>query len=280
MNAPALPPGIARGAHAKHRADEKWAELIRETVRQWDRRQAGLTAAQKRASLEHVLGAFGRDGDRLHTKLSALLRNWRERGEDSFLPGGGPPAEADPERDPGVSMRGLVAQTLDYAVVDRLGHSPGLQEEARELATLARRAVRRADFDDLGARFKRFFLRLELASEDIGELLRGLLGLLRLLTDNVAELVGADRWMKGQVAAVQALLAEPLGRDMLREAERGLRELVFKQGTRKVSLNQAETALKDMITVFVDRRISQAHDRLRATHRSHRRPRATGWPGA
>jgi diguanylate cyclase len=182
-------------------------------------------------------------------KLAPTPQNYSELyGE---LSGGEP--DPGPQPDPAMAMRELVAKTLDYAVTERLGHSPVLREEARELALLARKAVRSGDIEDLDARFRRFFLRLELASEDIGELLRGLLGLLRLLADNVAELVGDDRWMKGQVAAVQALLAEPLGRDMLRGAERGFRELVFKQGTRKVSLNQAKTALKDMVTIFVDR---------------------------
>lgn len=156
-------------------------------------------------------------------------------------------------RDPEQAMREALAQTLEYAVVGRLGHAPALQEEARELAALARRAPSRAEPNELSAKLKRFFLRLELAGEDLDELLRGLLGLLRLLTDNVAELVGDERWMKGQVGAVQALLAEPLGKDMLREAERGFRELVIKQGSRKASLDQTKTALKHMLAVFVDR---------------------------
>jgi diguanylate cyclase len=239
-----------------------WPELIRETLRQWDRRQAGLTTAKKRESIEHVLGAFGGDADRLHDKLSGLVRGWRERGEDASTieaPPAKPQAKAQAQaqveagRDPEHAMREVLAQTLEYAVVGRLGHAPALQEEARELAAFARRPLRGAELNELSAKLKRFFLRIELAGEDINELLRGLLGLLRLLTDNVGELVGDDRWMKGQVSAVQALLAEPLGKDMLREAERGFRDLVIKQGSRKASLDQTKSALKDMVAVFVDR---------------------------
>lgn len=245
------------GAKPERRRHVPWAELIRETLHQWERRQAGLTTAKKRESIEHVLGAFGGDGDRLHGKLSGLVRGWRERGEDASTIEAPPPAQAKAQaeagRDPEHAMREVVAQTLEHAVVGRLGHAPALQEEARELAAFARRPLRRAELGELSTKLKRFFLRLELAGEDINELLRGLLGLLRLLIDNVAELVGEDRWMKGQVSAVQALLARPLGKDMLRDAERGFRDLVIKQGSRKASLDQTKSALKDMVAVFVDR---------------------------
>jgi diguanylate cyclase len=247
----------SQGAARRPAHGAAWSELIRETLHQWDRRQAGLTTAKKRESIEHVLGAFGNDADRLHDKLSGLVRGWRKRGEDTSTIEAAPakahaPAQAQEgaDRDAESGMREMVAQTLEYAVVGRLGHAPALQEEARKLAALARSAPR---LSELSAKLKRFFLRIELAGEDINELMRGLLGLLRLLTDNVAELVGDDRWMKGQVGAVQALLAEPLDKDMLRQAERGLRDLVINQGSRKSSLDQTKNALKDMVAVFVDR---------------------------
>ncbi|MBI3376531.1 MAG: GGDEF domain-containing protein [Betaproteobacteria bacterium] len=265
---------LHRAVPAARARSAAWPELIRETLRQWDRRQAGLTVAKKRENLEHILGAFGADGERLHDKLSGLVRSWRERSDEpafdaengppqlgpnlrpnaaSGFPAASAPPAATAVADTGPGLRQQVAQTLEYAVVARLGYTPVLQEEARELAAMARRAASAAEIEDFGARLKRFFLRLELAGEDIGELFRGLLGLLRLLTDNLADLVGDDRWMKGQVATVQALLAEPLGTEMLRQAERGFRDLVMKQGTRKVGLDQAKAALKDMVSMFVDR---------------------------
>ncbi|MGQ0509159.1 MAG: diguanylate cyclase [Betaproteobacteria bacterium] len=240
------------GAKATQRGHAPWAELVREILRQWDRRQAGLTVARKRDSLEHVLGAFGADNDRLHERLSGLVRGWRERGEDAAAVGDSV-AFTPAGHDPGLAMREAMAQTLEYAVIGRLGHAPALQEEATELAAQARRVQRRAELLELGGRLKRFFLRLELAGEDINDLLRGLLGLLRLLTDNVGELVSEDRWMRGQVSAVQALLAEPLGKDMLRQAERGFRDLAIRQSNRKAVLDQTKSALKDMVAMFVDR---------------------------
>lgn len=244
------------GARIDRGGQARWAELIRDLMRQWERHQAGLTTARKRTAVHGLLDAYGAENERLYAKLAALVRGWRERGDDGALvePLHGRAHGATASgRDPGGAMREALAQTLEYAVIGRLGHAPALQEEATELAALARRTERRAELVELGDKLKRFFLRLELAGEDLNELLRGLLGLLRLLTDNVGELVGEDRWMKGQVSAVQALLAAPLGKDMLRQAERGFRDLAIKQSNRKASLDQTKAALKDMVAMFVDR---------------------------
>jgi diguanylate cyclase len=252
--ATAVRAALAQGPSPDGRRAAAWAQLVRDTLRQWDRRQAGLTTARKRESIEHVLGASGTDLDRLQAKLAGLVRSWSERGEEAAMLEASPAdALAAPGPRPDSAMQEALARTLEYAVAARLGHAPALQDEARELAALARRTLRRAELNELLAKLKRFFLRIELAGDDINELLRGLLGLLRLLTDNVAELVGEDRWVRGQVSAVRAVLAEPLGRGMLREAERGFRELVIKQGTRRASLEQTKAALKDMVAVFVDR---------------------------
>ncbi len=254
--------GIARGNGAA--PGPSWPDLIREILKQWERRQSGITQARKRENLEHVLTAFGADADKLHAKLASLLRAWRERSEDAspaLAEGGGARAPdalpaaalAAPEQQLLQTARELVAQTLEYCVIARLGHSPALQEDARELAARARAAAGAPELAKLGAAMKQFFLRVELAGEDIGEMQRGLFRLLRLLTDNVAELVSDDRWMKGQVETVQALLSQPLDPNLLRRAEKEFRELVFKQGTRKTSLTQTKTALKDMVSLFVDR---------------------------
>jgi len=241
-----------------------WAECVRTLLRQWERRLEGITQARKRESLEHVLGAYAGESHKLHARLTGLVGAWSVRPDAPARVDSGAGAveatravvlAAAPAESTGmlVSARELVAQTIEYAVVARLGHSPQLQDDARNLALRARACANAGELEGFAGRLRQYFLRLELAGEDIDELLRGLLGLLRLLTDNVADLVGEDRWVAGQVAVVQALLAEPLGREQLREAERGFRELIFKQSTRKIGLDQAKVALKDMVSLFVDR---------------------------
>lgn len=161
--------------------------------------------------------------------------------------------------------RELLAQTLEFAVVSQLGHAPDLAAEATELAQAARgaRAVSR-----LAADLKRFWYRLEMRGGEHDELHRGLLRLLRLMIDNTAELLPDDRWLNGQIALLQGIVARPLNVAAVAEAEKHLKEVIYKQGALRNSLRDAQAALKELIGRFIERlgelsaRSGDYHDRL------------------
>lgn len=90
--------------------------------------------------------------------------------------------------------------------------------------------------------------------EDADEIQEGLARLLGLLVENVDELLAGDPWLRGQVTVVRELIAaRPLDSRVIAEAERGLKEVIFRQSTLKPSLNEAKTALKNMLSEFVGR---------------------------
>jgi diguanylate cyclase len=178
-----------------------------------------------------------------------------------------------PSVDPAVGTasapwRELLAQVLTFGVVERLGYSPELAAEAQALASDVRQAVDNSTLTALSARFKQFWLNLELASDDHHEVQQGLLRILRLLSENLSELVGSDSWMQGQLKAITTLTEGPIDKAGLEALERGLRDLTIKQGVLKHSLDQARDALKQMVSTFVDRLSALAddtgeyHDRL------------------
>ena len=138
-------------------------------------------------------------------------------------------------------------------MVERLAHQPPQLAEALTLATAARAASTPAAVEHLAAEMKKFWVRIELAGESQGELMQALLGMLDMVVNNVGELVADDRWMHGQIERLRGLLAGPLEVKTIREAERGFREIVFKQGTMKHSLDLAKAALKDMLAAFIER---------------------------
>ena len=259
-------------------ADEKasasvWAQLILDLLRQWETRHNALTTARKRESLERVLGVPGSDATRLAAKLRKLVASWSATApapaEEPGLPIE-PPAAAESssaasrpapqhsvtaaETNNGLTeLRELLAQTLEFAVVSHLGNAPDLAEEANALAMAARAAGGKDAIAKLTSGLRRFWFKLEVRGGDNAELHQGLLRLLRLLIDNTHELLGEDQWLRGQVAVLQEIVARPLDLTAIADAERRLKEVIFKQGTLRHSLQEAKTALKQLITNFIDR---------------------------
>ncbi len=66
-------------------------------------------------------------------------------------------------------------------------------------------------------------------------------------------MVEDDKWLHGQIAALQEIITNPLDKRSIADAERNLRDAVIKQGTLKQSLTDAKTTLKSLMTTFIDR---------------------------
>jgi len=251
-----------------------WAQLILDLMRQWETRHSGLTTARKRESLERVLGVPGSDAAGLASKLRNLVKSWsvtalapsEEVGpapaqavaakngstpaDRAAAPAAAAPAEADAIP---AQLRELLAQTLEFAVVSQLGHAPDLAEEAGALAQAARAAAGKETTEKLAAALRQFWFKLELRGGEDDKLHQGLLRLLRLLIDNTHELLSEDQWLRGQVAMLQQIVARPLDLSSIAEAETRLKEVVFKQGMLRNSLQEAKAALKQLIASFIDR---------------------------
>lgn len=243
-----------------------WSELIADLLRQWDAKHPGLTSARKRESLEHVLTSSGANPDTLYTRLQSLLRSWgngkeAEAGDalttDIGEPAASPAAEATPVNATASAnllpeLRELFAYTLETAMATQLIESPPLSVAAKELANDIRSARTPAQLKEFLTRLKRFAFKLELLAEDRAELRNSLLGLLRLLVDNVTELVLDDHWLHGQIEVVRDIIDKPLSQRALDDAERRLKEVLFKQAQLKASVSEARDAIKHMLAGFVD----------------------------
>ena len=230
-----------------------WHSLVRDLLKQWESRHDGLPPGRKREALEHVLENSKSDPPKLYLRLAALVKSWAERplartahGTLAVLERGA----ADPEAN-GL-LRDMLAQTIDFAITDRLGYTPELASEAARLALLAREAAETRDLNKLAQSLKHFWIKLELRGESVDGLMRGLVTLVKLLTRNIGALSG-DEWLKNQMVRAEELLKEPLDPRALREAEKGFREVAYRQGALKSSLEEAKTALKSMVGLLIDR---------------------------
>ena len=172
---------------AEHSAESElnWGELFADFLRQWEAKQASLTPARKRESLEHVLASATKNGDIFYTRLQNLVRSWAQNNADETVLIDGeiaPPPETPPSASPAAAapssrasellpeLRNLFAYTLETVVATQLDDDPELASQAKALATSVRSATTIKAMDDLLAETKRFAFRLEFLAEDRAEL--------------------------------------------------------------------------------------------------------------
>lgn len=236
-------------------APPNWGSLIRELLTQFESRHAGVTAAKKRESLEHVLAASG-SADKLHERLQSLMKTWGQGTAVADTPGlevspaadtAAMPAEADNE------LQELLAQVLEDTVSILLADSPELGNEAVRLAAEVRAAREPEQLSGLSGKLKKLSYRLQFVAEDQNELRAALLHLLHMIIDNISELVSDDQWVQGQVTLLRELVEQPLDLRRLDDVESRLKDLIYKQSTLKKNLNDARDRLKAMLASFVDR---------------------------
>lgn len=253
-----------------------WSELITDLVRQWDAKHVGLTVARKRESLEHVLSSSANNPETLFTRLQNLLRSWGQGREQENGNGSetAPPENAVSRASTAEpanllpELRELFAFTLETAIAAQLVESPVLSTDAKALAADIRKARNEDQIADFLTRLKRFAFKLELLAEDQAELRRSLLSLLRLLVENMTELVLDDRWLHGQIEVVREIIDKPLSQRAVDDAERRLKEVLYKQSMLKASLFDARESIKQMLAGFVDQLASFAevtsdyHDKI------------------
>jgi diguanylate cyclase len=253
-----------------------WSQLIRDLLARLESRQADLTPARKREALDHVLASSGTP-ELLHARLQGLLKNWSqaatlegavagevtpEEAGTATVPsaptsaetGARPaPRSADIAKGTTAELLDLLAQLLENSIGILLVDTPELTEEATRLAANARAAHGTEDVTAFVAAMKRFSYRLNFVVEDQTELKSALLHLLRLIIDNINELVLDDQWLQGQIAVVLDLVSQPLNLRRLDDVERRMKDVIYKQSALKKSLLDARDQIKQMLATFVDR---------------------------
>ncbi|OIR15873.1 response regulator PleD [mine drainage metagenome] len=254
---------------SKGRLVPAWSELIRDLLRQLETPHKGITITRKKDGVDTVLTKFSKDPEVLFGKLQSLLRSWStaptgpSAGElaPSVMPGTAsvvvPPQPAatsaasihGDNNDLIVQLRELLAQSLE----NTLSTQPELASEIQALVEQIRATDNKSRLNDLAKQLRQFWFKLELRGSDKIKIQEGLLRLLRLLVENVSEMVEDDKWLRGQITALQLIINEPMDKRSIADAERNLRDVIIKQSTLKQSLTDAKATLKSLMTTFIDR---------------------------
>jgi len=158
-----------------------------------------------------------------------------------------------PQDDNLALLRDLLAKTLEFGVVSQLTHNPRLVEKAQQLAVAVREADSAARLSDAASGLKSLWVSIELQASDTRDQQETLKRILLLLVENIGELLDDDTWLRGQLEMVQEVVAGPMKIVSLQEAEKRLKEVIYKQSLVKHGLREATATLKATMTTFVSR---------------------------
>ena len=287
---PAVNQAVVELSEAMQSQALAWAPLIRQLIDLLERPHADLTVARKKEALNHVLGASGAEANTLHGRLTRLAESWaaarngnhvevRETADTSQPEAISAPASKSADSDSGTgtgtdadaeaaanaeadaSANTLIAPALGSGL--NMLFDRGLGALLTENADIARTAValgKRLAEDPaldqapvLATDLNELTLKLEWAGEDQSSIRVALIALLRLIVENISQLVIDDDWLTGQLTVLKEAFAGPLDIRMLDEVERRLRDVIDQQSLLKKELSDAQQRLKLMLAGFVDR---------------------------
>ena len=246
-------------------AAQSWHDLIRDLLRQLETNHKGLTIARKKEALENVLSRFAANPEALFEKLSGLIKSWKEQQVaigaieiepeplDAAVPAS--PAAASHAYAPGsnAEILGKLSELLAQALESILSTLPELAQNVQNLAAQVRGNKTPDQFAALEKQLRQFWIKVELHAGDNAKVHEGLVRLLRLLVENIGEMVEDEDWLFGQITILQEIIDKPMDRRVIADAERSLRNAVIKQGMLKQSLNDAKSTLKNLMASFIDR---------------------------
>ncbi len=159
-------------------------------------------------------------------------------------------SDARPEQPP-LELCELLAQTLEAGVSARLLDAPELAAEANAIAASLRNG-KPVEVLALRSQLTALWRRITAHGNTQNQLQTGLLELLRLLIENVGELVEDDQWLRGQIAAVLRAISNPLDMAAIEAAKTGLQDLIVRQALLKRGLGEVKNSLKQMVAAFID----------------------------
>lgn len=248
-----------------------WANLIRDLLRQLETTHKGLTVTRKKEGLETVLKRFAGNPEALFEKLTGLMRSWSGSpvvAAEAALPeahGESGAAHATATVAPGVQaaktqtpasdteLSGKLSELLVQTLEVMLSSQPQLAQDLRVLVQQVRNSKSQEQLAALTRQLHQFLIKAELQAIDNTKIHEGLLRLLRLLVENIGEMIEDEDWLHGQIAILQEIIAKPVDRHAIADAERGLRDAIIKQSLLKQSLTEAKVTLKNLMTTFIDR---------------------------
>lgn len=162
----------------------------------------------------------------------------------------------------------LLRIVIGTALLPLLEGVPELAAQARRLDAALADWQPGDDLDGITRGIRALAQQVDIRAHEGDEQRDLLIDLFNLLLENVSELLDDNSWLHGQIDAVRDLIARPVEREDIDEARDSLREVIYRQGLLKQGISESKSAMKEMMTTFVDNLDGMAtstgeyHDRI------------------
>jgi len=144
-----------------------------------------------------------------------------------------------------------VARLIEYAQ-PALGNDDARFTEQTNALTKALRAPR-GDVVMVKQMLVDYSHRLSFAAEDQAEIKVGLLRLLHLVFENIAELSLDEQWLRGQMEALMVASTPPLSLRRIDEVQSRFKDVIAKQKDVKERTLQSQNEMREMLATFIER---------------------------
>jgi diguanylate cyclase len=251
---------LIQSCHDAAQHGVSWGALLGRLLHEWERSQQGLTHLQKRAAMSALLHE---ENPQLPLRLALIVDEWsllpeRALGQASLSDLEQPAAAAvgadglaTPDRAelPCANWQTLWRQALQLGILPWFAQD-SVQAQGEKCLKAAENASGDAPRPLLTAA-RELWRRIDEAGERQMELRQGLEHLLRLIVDNVTELLPEDKWLSGQMALLQGIISQPLDNERVQQAENSLKDIIYKQGVLKHSVEEARAAVKELVGLII-----------------------------
>jgi diguanylate cyclase len=151
-------------------------------------------------------------------------------------------------------LRDLLSRTLTFAVASLLAGTPELVAEAEALGAATKEAPHEAALAEIAAAPQAAVLPDRTAERRPGRAAGTAAAPVPPAAGKRQRAAGRRfSWLRGQIDAVQNLIAGPIDQRALEDATRSLKEVIYKQGQLKHSLSDVKATVKNMMMTFIDR---------------------------
>lgn len=150
-------------------------------------------------------------------------------------------------------LREILVRILSFSMASLLKSAPELSQECKAIADELDSAFSEEAMHIALARLKQLSFQIELKTDDMDKQQELFTLLFQLLLENIHALLEKGSWLSNQITAVHTMISSPISEASLEDATKSLKEVIYKQGLLKNTLEEEKLAVKNMMLTFVER---------------------------